>query len=36
MEIFIEQIEPERFFSFRWHPYAVDAAIDRLKAHVKD
>jgi uncharacterized protein YndB with AHSA1/START domain len=28
MEIQIERIEPERLFSYRWHPYAVDAAID--------
>ncbi|HEY2457052.1 MAG TPA: SRPBCC family protein [Candidatus Acidoferrum sp.] len=27
-EITIEKIEPERLFSFRWHPYAVDPAID--------
>jgi uncharacterized protein YndB with AHSA1/START domain len=24
MEVFVEKIEPERLFSFRWHPYAVD------------
>jgi uncharacterized protein YndB with AHSA1/START domain len=27
-EITIEKIEPERLFSFRWHPYAVDPAVD--------
>jgi uncharacterized protein YndB with AHSA1/START domain len=27
-EITIEKIEPERLFSFRWHPGAVDPAID--------
>jgi uncharacterized protein YndB with AHSA1/START domain len=27
-EISIEQMEPERLFSFRWHPGAVDPAID--------
>jgi uncharacterized protein YndB with AHSA1/START domain len=27
-EITIERIEPERLFSFRWHPGAVDPAID--------
>ena len=27
-EALIERIEPERFFSFRWHPYAVDKSID--------
>lgn len=24
----IKTIEPERLFSFTWHPYAVDAAVD--------
>jgi uncharacterized protein YndB with AHSA1/START domain len=24
----IEQIEPERLFSFRWHPFAVDPGVD--------
>jgi uncharacterized protein YndB with AHSA1/START domain len=28
IEITIEQMEPERLFSFRWHPGAVDPAID--------
>jgi uncharacterized protein YndB with AHSA1/START domain len=28
MEIEIERMEPERLFSFRWHPYAVDPAAD--------
>lgn len=28
MEIQIERIEPERLFSYRWHPYAVDPSID--------
>lgn len=27
-DILIDRIEPERLFSFRWHPYAVDPAID--------
>src|ERR1700733_2443148 len=27
-EILIEKMEPERLFSFRWHPGAVDPAID--------
>jgi len=27
-EIVIDQIEPERLFSFRWHPGAVDPAVD--------
>ncbi len=28
MSIWIETIEPERFFSFRWHPYAVEEDVD--------
>jgi uncharacterized protein YndB with AHSA1/START domain len=31
MEIRIERMQPERLFSFRWHPYAVDPAIDYSK-----
>lgn len=27
-EILIEQMEPERLFSFRWHPGAVDPGVD--------
>jgi uncharacterized protein YndB with AHSA1/START domain len=27
-ELRIEQMEPERVFSFRWHPHAVDPAVD--------
>jgi uncharacterized protein YndB with AHSA1/START domain len=27
-EITIDRIEPERLFSFRWHPYAIDPAVD--------
>jgi uncharacterized protein YndB with AHSA1/START domain len=27
-EITIEQMEPERLFSFRWHPYAIDRTVD--------
>jgi len=27
-EITIEQMEPERLFSFRWHPHAVDPKVD--------
>ena len=26
--IWIEQLDPERFFSFRWHPYAIDPDVD--------
>ena len=28
MTIWIETMEPERFFSFRWHPYAVEPDVD--------
>jgi uncharacterized protein YndB with AHSA1/START domain len=24
----VERIEPERYFSYRWHPYAIDPAVD--------
>jgi uncharacterized protein YndB with AHSA1/START domain len=27
-EIVIEQMVPERLFSFRWHPYAVEPNVD--------
>jgi uncharacterized protein YndB with AHSA1/START domain len=27
-EIVVDRIEPERLFSFRWHPFAVDPAVD--------
>jgi uncharacterized protein YndB with AHSA1/START domain len=27
-ELHIERMEPERLFSFRWHPYAVEASVD--------
>lgn len=30
-EITVEQIVPERLFSFRWHPGAVDPAVDYSK-----
>jgi uncharacterized protein YndB with AHSA1/START domain len=26
--IWIEKMEPERFFSFRWHPYAIEPEVD--------
>ena len=26
--IWIEMLEPERFFSFRWHPHAVEVGVD--------
>ena len=28
MEVFIERIEPERLLSWRWHPAAIDPAVD--------
>ena len=28
VEIVVEKVEPEEYFSYRWHPYAVDPAID--------
>jgi uncharacterized protein YndB with AHSA1/START domain len=28
IEITIERIEPERLLSLRWHPYAIDPAVD--------
>ena len=28
LEMQVEQIEPERYFSYRWHPYAIDPAVD--------
>ena len=27
-EITVERLEPERLFSFRWHPYAVEEGVD--------
>lgn len=27
-DITIEQMEPERLFSFRWHPFAIDRGVD--------
>lgn len=27
-EITVEQMEPDRLFSFRWHPYAVERGVD--------
>ena len=31
LEMFVERIQPERFFSYRWHPYAVDPKVDYSK-----
>ena len=28
MEVVVERMEPEQYFSYRWHPYAVDPNID--------
>ncbi len=28
MEVSVERMDPERLFSFRWHPYAVDPNVD--------
>jgi uncharacterized protein YndB with AHSA1/START domain len=28
LEMQIERIEPERYFSYRWHPYAIDPNVD--------
>lgn len=28
MEVTVERIDPEHYFSYRWHPYAVDPHID--------
>jgi len=28
LEIQVEQVEPERYFSYRWHPYAIDPKVD--------
>ena len=28
LEMRVERIDPERYFAYRWHPYAIDAATD--------
>ena len=28
LELLVERIDQERYFSYRWHPYAVDPAVD--------
>lgn len=28
MTIWIETMEPDQFFSFRWHPYAIEPGVD--------
>jgi uncharacterized protein YndB with AHSA1/START domain len=30
-EFLVDRIEPERLFSFRWHPFAVDSGVDYSK-----
>jgi uncharacterized protein YndB with AHSA1/START domain len=30
-EATVQKMEPERLFSFTWHPYAIDPAIDYMK-----
>ena len=31
LEVTVERIEPERYFSYRWHPHAVDPTVDYSK-----
>ena len=31
MEVLVERIEPERYFAYRWHPYAIDPKTDYSK-----
>ena len=28
LEMFVERIQPETLFSYRWHPYAIDPKVD--------
>ena len=28
LEMLVERIEPEHYFSYRWHPYAIDPKVD--------
>ena len=32
-EFMIESIEEERYFAFRWHPHAIDPAVDYASEH---
>ena len=32
-DVVIERIEPQTLLSYRWHPYAVDPAVDYSKEH---
>jgi uncharacterized protein YndB with AHSA1/START domain len=31
MEIWVDRVEPEHYFSYRWHPFAIDAGADYSK-----
>lgn len=31
LELKVEKVEPQRYFSYRWHPYAVDTKVDYSK-----
>ena len=31
LEMLVERIQPEVLFSYRWHPYALDASVDYTK-----
>jgi uncharacterized protein YndB with AHSA1/START domain len=31
LEMQIERVEPERYFAYRWHPYAIEAGVDYSK-----
>jgi uncharacterized protein YndB with AHSA1/START domain len=31
MEVVVQKIEPERFFSYTWHPYGIDPKVDYSK-----
>jgi uncharacterized protein YndB with AHSA1/START domain len=31
MEVDVQKMEPERLFSFTWHPYAIEAGVDYSK-----
>jgi uncharacterized protein YndB with AHSA1/START domain len=31
VDIAVEKIEPERYFSYRWHPYPIDPKVDYSK-----
>jgi uncharacterized protein YndB with AHSA1/START domain len=28
MEVHVDRIDPERYFSYRWHPYAIEPGVD--------